>query len=490
MVMTEAVPGTHVVLAGRYRLVRPIARGGMAEVWEGHDSILDRPVAVKMLHGHLAADETFLERFRREAISAARLSHPNIIATYDTGSDRGMAYIVMELVRGNTLARLLADEGPLGFRRAVAIGSQVADALDYAHRSGIVHRDVKPANILLCDDGQVKVSDFGIAKAAMGADLTQTGAVLGTMKYLSPEQVDGRPQDGRSDVYALGVVLYEMLCGRPPFAADTELATAIQHLQVEPARPRRVRAGIPRPLEAVVVKAMAKAPGQRFGTAAALRDALLKVDVADDDATVMIWRDRTPPGGVTITPAPPRRSWPVPVILCVAVAIVAGLLVFVLSSPDREPLPAKRSAPANGPVRIVGAAAFDPPPGSEHEHDEELPYLFDGDPNTAWSTETYAGPISSLKSGVGVVLSLDGDHRLSRLQLTTPSAGWSASVYVSDGPRSTLVEWGRPVATASDIRQNATFDLGRVSARAVLIWITDLGAANSRVAIGEVGLSA
>src|SRR5438105_12794168 len=196
----------------------------MAEVWEGRDEILDRPVAVKVLHPRLAGNAEFQERFRLEAVSAARLSHPNVVSTYDAGIDNDVAYIVMELVPGRTVRELLRDEGPLSPAQAIAIAGAVADALDYAHRAGIVHRDVKPANILVTEDGRVKVADFGIAKAASDADLTQAGTMLGTAKYLPPEQVEGRTQDRRSDVYGLGVVLYEMLCGRPPFTGDSHMA--------------------------------------------------------------------------------------------------------------------------------------------------------------------------------------------------------------------------------------------------------------------------
>ncbi|MGH8922322.1 MAG: protein kinase domain-containing protein, partial [Actinomycetes bacterium] len=237
-------------LGGRYRLRQPIAVGGMAEVWEGYDETLSRPVAVKVLKTHLAADDSFRERFRREAITAARLVHPNVVATFDTGLDAGTAFIVMELVRGWTLRELLSERGPLPPALAVVITDQIADALGYAHRSGLIHRDVKPANVLLCDDDasmpRVKVADFGIAKATeqLDLDLTQTGMLIGTPKYLSPEQVDGREPDARADLYALGVVLFEMLAGRAPFTAQTDLAVALAHLQELPPLVGSLRPGI------------------------------------------------------------------------------------------------------------------------------------------------------------------------------------------------------------------------------------------------------
>nr|MBA3302918.1 serine/threonine protein kinase [Acidimicrobiia bacterium] len=273
------------LLAGRYRLVRRVARGGMAEVWEGTDEILTRPVAIKILLPHLAADEAFVTRFKREAVAAARLSHPNIVAIYDTWSDGDVEGIVMELVRGTTLRDVLDEHEALAPRRAVAVATQVAAALDAAHGQGLVHRDVKPGNILITEDGRVLVADFGIAKATEGvSDLTEVGQVIGTAKYLSPEQVQGVALDARSDVYALGVVLYEMLCARPPFQADNATATAVARLTSDPLPPRQVRTGIPRSLEAVVLRAMARDLDARFPSAAELRRALQSVDLREDGA--------------------------------------------------------------------------------------------------------------------------------------------------------------------------------------------------------------
>ncbi|HEY4378410.1 MAG TPA: serine/threonine-protein kinase, partial [Acidimicrobiales bacterium] len=244
------------LLAGRYRLTGRIASGGMAQVWEANDEILARHVAVKILHPHLAADESFVRRFRAEAVAAARLAHPSIVSIYDTFADQGVEAIVMELVRGTTLRARLDERGALDVGEVLAIGAQVADALNDAHHHGLVHRDVKPANILLSSDGRVLVADFGIAKAAEGGDHTSEGLMVGTAKYVAPEQVEGKPVDGRTDLYALGVVLYEALCGRPPFVADTDAATALARLHTPPLRLRQMRAGIPKPVEDVVLKAL------------------------------------------------------------------------------------------------------------------------------------------------------------------------------------------------------------------------------------------
>jgi serine/threonine protein kinase len=268
---------TQPIFNGRYRVERTLARGGMAEVYLGEDLVLHRAVALKVLAAELSRDEGFVERFRREAQAAAGLSHPNIVGVYDWGEADGSYFIVMEYVAGQTLAHLIRDEGPLSTERIAAIGTEIAAALAVAHRSGVVHRDVKPSNVLIGSNGQVKVTDFGIARSARwGAEsqLTQTGLVLGTAAYLSPEQAEGRIADPRSDLYALGVVLYEMATGRPPFRGDNPVSVAYQHAREQPEPPSRVDHQVPAWLEAVILKALAKAPEQRYSDAEDLRSAL------------------------------------------------------------------------------------------------------------------------------------------------------------------------------------------------------------------------
>jgi serine/threonine-protein kinase len=477
------------VLSGRYRLLLLIARGGMAEVWEGVDEVLARPVAVKVLHAHLAEDEGFVERFRREGVAAARLADPGIVATYDAGMDDGVAYLVMELVRGRTLREALEREGPFSPAEAGHVGAAVAGALHHAHRAGLVHRDVKPANILLAEDGRVRVADFGIAKlGGGGGDLTQTGALIGTAKYLSPEQVEGRSPDARSDVYALGVVLYEMLCGRPPFAAETELATALQHVRAEASPPRQLKAGIPPSLEAVVLRAMARDPAQRYQSAADLRGALRAVDLGPDDAVPFVIREPTPPAGVAPLPRPARRSWaPLAAVFVVVGLSLAGAVALLSGDDSPRRSPSSPGSAASHAVPIVAAHSFDPE-GDGEENDAKAGLAVDGDQATSWPTDRYnSRQFGNLKKGVGLVLDAGRAQRLSRLEVTSPTSGWAASIYLSPQPGRSLADWGQPVASRRGITGAAAFDLRGRAARYVLVWITDPGT-DAKAEIAEATL--
>jgi tRNA A-37 threonylcarbamoyl transferase component Bud32 len=498
------------VLLGRYRMVRPIARGGMAEVWEGYDDVLARPVAVKVLHPHLAADAAFVERFRREAVAAAKLAHPGIVATFDTGTDGDVVFIVMELVRGRTLRDAMEETGPLPPSMAVTIAAGVADALDHAHRAGLVHRDVKPANILLPDhDGstgpvlRVKVADFGIAKlqsAPGSGDLTQTGAIVGTAKYLSPEQVQGDPPDARSDEYALGVMLYEMLCGQPPYAAETELATALQHVGGEPLGPCQLDPAIPRPLEATVLRAMARDREARYPSLAHFRSALLALDLVDtgliettdvgDDAVPSVVRDPTPPAG-TKPRARPRRRRVAPVAFVTGILVIALVAVAVLLQAGGGDPVARGTGTVEEPglIPLASVRSFDPQGPSGEENESEVGKAHDGNVQTAWTSDRYKSrPFAGLKAGVGLALHLAEPGAVDRLEVRSSSSGWSASVYVADRPRDRLEEWGSPVAAEQGLDGDASFDLGGKRGGAVLLWITDPGS-ERRIEIGEVAVS-
>ncbi len=309
------------VLGGRYRLEASIGTGGMAQVFRGQDTTLDRQVAIKILAPQFARDPSFVERFRREAQAAARLNHPNIVNVYDTGVDGDTNYIVMEYVEGRTLAEYLARGGTLAPRKAAEIAEKVAEALAAAHAQGVIHRDIKPANIMVTRDGRVKVMDFGIARLVAGPDtVEQTAAVLGTAAYLSPEQAQGQTVDARSDLYSLGIVLYEMVTGKPPFTGDSAMAVAYKHVQETPPPPSSLNADVPPRMDAVVMRALAKNPANRYQSAGEFRDDLMRVIAGQEveatpllpagaGATQVISR---PPSTAVLPPTEPdegRKVW-------------------------------------------------------------------------------------------------------------------------------------------------------------------------------------
>jgi tRNA A-37 threonylcarbamoyl transferase component Bud32 len=383
---------TH-VLADRYELGPVVGEGGMARVHRGYDRHLRRPVAVKVLASPYDRDRAFVERFRREARSAAGLSHPNVVAVFDSGSYHGTHFIVTELVEGETLADRLR-RGPMPPEEAVAVSVDVCRALEAAHARGLIHRDVKPGNVMLPPDGRVKVVDFGIARAAGSDTLTGTGVVLGSTAYLAPEQASGQPVDERADLYALGCVLYEMLTGAVPFSADTPVATMYRHVNEDPPAPSSILA-VPPALEAVVMRCLEKDPRRRFRSAADLEQALLAarggttpLAVARTDETQpIVVGGAAPvpvavPGGTaplepapTAPPiAPPRRprgtshrrsgrprSWLVAVLgVAVAVAVLGALIAA-----NGDPLPSRRqmrqaSASATGQQARSTGPSTDP----------------------------------------------------------------------------------------------------------------------------------
>lgn len=478
------------LLQGRYRLERTIASGGMATVWDGTDQLLSRRVAIKVLHAHLAHDQAFRTRFRAEAVASARLAHPGIVAIYDTIEDGSISAIVMELVRGTTLRAELDRHGPVQLSALLAIGTQVADALGSAHAAGLVHRDVKPANILLSNDGRVLVADFGIAKAAHSADLTETGSMIGTAKYLSPEQVEGRPVDHRSDLYSLGIVLYEALTGRAPFTGDNDAAIALARLRHDPVPIETLRPDAPAAVRAVVERAMARSPEHRFDRAESMRRALLAAGAppapprpaphpAPAPRTVVAPRPTTT--AVRI-PRRRRRRRILASILGIA-AVLLLLMAFVLR-------PFDRSRGTELPI----TATVDVDPAGDGENPHLLPNLVDGDPDTLWHTETYLSGPHLDKGGVGFALSLDEPHTLTQLVLDTPTGGWDASIHISGAdtvPR-TFEDWDGPTAAVTDAATGrVVVGLDDTMGQHVLVWFTRLTPAEDErfdVRIGEANL--
>jgi hypothetical protein len=351
------VQKTSHVLAGRYELGPVLGQGGMARVHKAVDRQLGRPVAVKVLAPPFDRDRAFVERFRREARAAAGLSHPNIVAVFDSGSDDGTHYIVTELAQGETLAERLRRDGSMPPQQVVDVAVDVCRALTAAHERGLIHRDVKPGNVMLLEDGRVKVVDFGIARAAGSDTLTGTGVVMGSTAYLSPEQASGGPVDERSDLYSLGCVLFEMLTGQVPFRADTPVATMYRHVNEEPPRPSSI-APVPAGLEDVVMRCLEKDPKRRFGSAAELERALLAVPLATDGdtqplAAVGAAADETRPIQVATRPSRPRRRVPRWMFAVAGVVLLVGLVAFAIAAtshslrPRAEARAAARDAAEN-----------------------------------------------------------------------------------------------------------------------------------------------
>src|SRR5262245_35726881 len=353
------------LLGGRYQVGELLGYGGMAEVHKGRDLRLGRDVAIKMLRTDLARDDTFQLRFRREAQNAASLNHPAIVAVYDTGEEQGatgesLPYIVMEFVNGRTLKEVLAAEGRLMPRRALEITAEIAAALDFSHRHGIIHRDIKPGNVMLTQNGQVKVMDFGIARAlASGAStMTQTSAVIGTAQYLSPEQARGESVAARSDVYATGCVLYELLCGQPPFVGDSPVSVAYQHVREDAKAPSLMNRDVSPAIDAIVLKALAKNPLNRYQSAGEMRADLQRavagrpvyaepVMPAADRSTATA-AHRPTPGGNRALPArvgDSRRrrtsGWAIAALAALGVLAIAAIIAGLYASqlPSKETVP-------------------------------------------------------------------------------------------------------------------------------------------------------
>jgi len=329
------------VLNDRYELRQHAARGGMADVYHGWDRRLSREVAIKVLRPELSADDDYVDRFRDEARTAARLAHPNIVAVYDTGSDQGDAYMVMEWVDGPTLAQVIRADAPLPVERACNIGADIAAGLEYAHEQNVTNRDVKPSNVLLASTGHAKVTDFGIAKVPERSTVqTLPGVVLGTPAYLAPEQLTGRPADARSDVYGLGAVLYEMVTGRKPFMGDTPAEVAGNALHSKPPRPSSINPNVPPSFEGILQKALAREPDARYQTAGDLRADLLAcarggapAALVDETVAMAAEADATRALSTPLTaPAQPKRrrrteAWLIGLILFLAVlAVIIALL--------------------------------------------------------------------------------------------------------------------------------------------------------------------
>ncbi len=463
-------------LGDRYRIEAMVASGGMAEVWRATDEVLGRPVAVKVLHDRLARDRDVMARFRREAVAAARLSHPAVVRVFDTGDEEGLHYIVLELSEGRTLQDVIDGDAPLPPSEAVAIIRTVLQGLAHAHRGGVIHRDVKPSNVLLDGNGLVKVTDFGIAKASFADDLTTTGNMMGTAKYLAPEQVEGGPIDARADLYAAGIVLYELLTGRPPFEAETNLAAATMRLTTEPRPPGARRPGIPRSLDQVVMRALARDPDGRYQSAEEMSAALERAMPGSGPAEVPTSPEAVPRS------VPVResvfRSWMlVPLLLLLLAGLaVLGFFVFTDLLDDGGRRGGGGGSAEAEPVEIASGRDFDPL-GGDGEHPEVAADAIDGDPASAWITEGYNSPDMD-KEGVGYVFDLGEPLDVSQIRLNTTQPGWTFKLYGSEEDFTSAPTDERLASMDGEDTFRAEsvteIEVEPVTARYVLVWITEL----------------
>jgi serine/threonine-protein kinase len=484
------------VIADRYELEELVGTGGMSSVYRARDRLLERHVALKILHPHHSSDEDFVQRFRKEARLVAQLSHPNIVTVIDRGDDGGRQFIVFEYVEGENLKEVVTREGPLPLRRVLELALQIGRGLAFAHSQGLVHRDVKPQNVLMNGDDQAKVTDFGIARSIdVDVGVTQTGTVLGTSAYIAPEQASGGDITPQTDVYSLGVVLYELLTGEVPFPGESFVAVAMKHINDPPPSLLERRPDTPPRLAAAVDRALAKEPGERFGSmddfVAELSACLAELGPeADADATMIVpaalasaERGSRPPRGVRVPAGRPARSpWRllVPLIL-IAAALGAVGLYFAVTRTGVGNL-GSSPPPARGThvVHLSGVGAWDPQ-GGDGEHDSAAPNATDGNPDTFWGTEHYQ---SFDKPGVGVVLQAPSAVQLKSVTVTTDTPGFTAEIQSgpsAHGPFVTVVSPSRVVG------DRTRFVIGGSKAATFyLVWITQLPPGSDTAHVNEV----
>jgi serine/threonine-protein kinase len=468
------------VLSSRYRLEAKLGSGGMSTVYLARDETLDRPVAVKVMHREMSEQADQLERFRQEARAVAKLSHHNVVSVIDAGEDGGYPYIVFEYVKGETLKQRISRIGALNSQEALAYAVEVGRGLAVAHSRQMVHRDIKPQNILIDEEGCAKLTDFGISRQLEQNGMTATGRVLGTTDYVAPEQALGHGADQRSDIYSLGVVLYEMLIGQVPFHADSQVGVAMKHVNEELPDVQRRRPELSAAVALVVERATAKNPAERYQEIGEMIDDLstaLEVEAARAGSTT---------GEATsvlqAVPPPKRRlsrrarwSW----AAIVGLLFVAGgtLLVVQLIANGIG-----GGGAYNGkgkPVTISSATDYDPQ-GDGEEMGSTVGFITDGNPTgTAWEsehydTDTFAGTKTGPDPGVGVYVTTTAEVSPTKMIVRSPNPGWDGQVFaVPAGPPTELSGWGEPIGEVSEASSLQEIDLrGREPCRYFLLWFT------------------
>jgi tRNA A-37 threonylcarbamoyl transferase component Bud32 len=489
------------LLNDRYRLDATVGTGGMSTVYCAFDTVLERKVAIKLMHRPLASDSDQLERFRREARAVAQLNHPHVVGVIDAGEDDGTPFIVFEYVEGETLKDRIRRNGRLAIPESIAYAIEIARALGAAHQRAIVHRDVKPQNVLIDEEGTAKVTDFGIARTLDQEGLTADGRVLGTTDYVSPEQALGHDVTGQSDLYSLGIVLFEMLTGDVPFRGENQVAVAMKHVREDLPDLQTLRPEVSSATAAVLDRSTAKDLGKRYADADEMLRDLEEVLAIETSRSGQATGEAT----AILRTLPPRARRRLPLRMRISARIVLPLLLLgiaaaaaiVLLAADHTHrgsggVPGVKHTAGTAVVHLCSDCAHDYDPyGKDGEHPESTSFVLDGDPSTYWRTENYdAGSLQ--KPGVGIFLDAKPKVHAVQMDLRTSTPGWKGAVYVANDPRPlTLPDkgWKNVGSIVANARtETISLDTAGHAWRYYLVWITDLPPGQQRVKINELGL--